>query len=246
MPRSLKLSTAAATMLVLGAAITSAHAQAVALPSGLYAGVDAGAIIPQSISWHASGTSNGVTVVGSGDLNFDPGAAAGIFVGYRFSPWWAIEGNFEYAGLELHSLTGSGTVSGSVSAGGSFTLGLKGHIDTYSNLFNVLFYPYANQGFYGITPYIGGGVGFSNIQTTLDSISAGGVTANVNASDSETDFAANGIIGFDVGVMPNLTIGARYRLLYVNVGSAISGGGIVASNGDFIGHVLTANATWHF
>jgi len=68
----------------------------------------------------------------------------------------------------------------------------------------------------------------------------------VSSNGSETDFAANGILGFDVGVMPSLTIGARYRFLFVDVGSAIAGGGVAASNGDFFGHVITANATWHF
>jgi hypothetical protein len=237
---------AVSVALVLGLASLAAQAQTVAFPGGLYAGIDAGAIIPQSISLHASGSAGGATTVVNGDLNLDAGPATGIFVGYRFSPWAAVEGNFEYAGMELHSITGSGTVTGSLTGSGSFTLGLKGHIDTYNGLFNVLFYPYANQGWYGITPYVGAGVGFSNIHGTLDSISLGGTTAIANSSGSETDFAANGILGFDVGVMPHLTIGARYRFLYVNVGSALSGGGITASNGDFYGHVLTANGTWHF
>jgi hypothetical protein len=42
--------------------------------------------------------------------------------------------------------------------------------------------------------------------------------------------------------MPQLTVGARYRLLFVNTSSNDSG----VSAGDFIGHVITANATWHF
>lgn len=243
---SFKTRVFAAAAFLVSAAFATADAQTVALPGGLYAGIDAGIMIPQSISWHASGTSAGITFSGSGDLNLNPGAAAGIIVGYRFSPWVALEGNFEYAGLELDSITGSGTVSGAVAASGSFKLGLKGHIDTYNGLFNALFYPYANQGFYGIAPYVGAGVGFSNIHGTLDSVSAGGATAIVNASGSETDFAANGILGFDVGVMPNLTVGARYRFLYVNVGSAFAGDGLAASSGDFFGHVISANATWHF
>jgi hypothetical protein len=60
----------------------------------------------------------------------------------------------------------------------------------------------------------------------------------------ETDFAANGILGadFPIPMVPQLTAGVRYRLLFVNTGS--SGGGF--SNDDFIGHVFTANATYHF
>jgi hypothetical protein len=45
--------------------------------------------------------------------------------------------------------------------------------------------------------------------------------------------------------MPQLTVGARYRFLYVNMATS-SNNGAFGSQGDLIGHVITANATWHF
>jgi opacity protein-like surface antigen len=42
-------------------------------------------------------------------------------------------------------------------------------------------------------------------------LSAGGSTASVNASQSETDLAVNGIAGVDLAVTDNLSIGGRYR-----------------------------------
>ena len=81
----------------------------------------------------------------------------------------------------------------------------------------------------------------------VSSTTAFGITTNVNSSATNTDFAANGIAGVDYSVMPQLTVGARYRVLYINTATSSSGsGGLFGSNGDFIGHMFTANATWHF
>jgi len=219
--------------LLAGAAPFAAEAQTMALPHGLYVGVDAGVIVPESISVH--GSSAGVTF--NGDLNFETGAATGITLGYHVTPFIAVEGNFEYAGFDLHSLSGTVSVSGGGSASGS--VGLQGHLDTYNGLFNAIWSPLGAANWNGLSPYLGAGLGFSHINETLNG--AGGVSFST-VTDDETDFAANGIVGVDYAVMPQLTIGARYRLIYVNTSSSDSG----FSNGDFIGHVITANATWHF
>jgi opacity protein-like surface antigen len=109
----------------------------------------------------------------------------------------------------------------------------------YNGLFNAIWSPLGSANWHGLTPYLGAGVGFSHIDESISGI--GGVGFGTT-SQNETDFAANGILGVDFAVMPQLTIGARYRLLYVNTSSTDNG----VSTGDFIGHVITANATWHF
>jgi opacity protein-like surface antigen len=220
--------------LLLGVAPFTAEAQTMALPNGLYLGVDVGAIVPQSISVHS--TSSGVSF--NGDLDFDTGVATGITLGYHVTPVVAVEGNFEYAGFDLHSLSGTVSVSGGGSSSGSVSL--QGRFNTYNGLFNAIWTPLAPAGRYGISPYIGAGIGFSHITESLSGV--GGVSFSSNSD--ETDFAANGIVGadFPIPFVPQLTAGLRYRLLFVNTGSSNSG----ISNGDFIGHVFTANATWHF
>jgi opacity protein-like surface antigen len=65
-----------------------------------------------------------------------------------------------------------------------------------------------------------------------------------NQSHSDTDFAADAIIGFDYAVSPQISIRARYQFLWVI--SASSGNGVTGSNSDFTGHVLTATATFRF
>jgi opacity protein-like surface antigen len=237
----------AVAALLLGAAVpVTAAAQTMSLPNGFYAGIDAGVIVPQSIDFHVSGSSGGQSLTANGDLNFDAGAAAGIVLGYHISPYISVEGNFEYGGFDLDSLSGSATATGPTSGSASGTIGLQGRFDTYSGLFNAIWTPLGTASWHGFSPYIGAGVGFSHIEMSLTGGTISGSTFVTNVSDSETDFAANGIVGFDYAVTPQFSIGARYRLLYVNMGSDASGGGFTFSNGDFIGHMITANASWRF
>lgn len=236
---------------LLGAALlagtaTASHAQTLNLPNGFYVGVNAGVLVPESVSWQVAGTSDGLTLSGSGDINFETGPATGIVLGYRANEWLALEGNFEYAAMDMRTVTGEFTASGAATGSGSLNIGLDGHINSYTTLFNALFYPSARQGWNGLSFYIGGGVGFSAVDATLNRVRISNTTVVLNSSDSETDFAADGIVGVDYPVSPELSIGARYRLIYVNTGSVGSGGGFTASSGDFIGHVITANLTWNF
>jgi opacity protein-like surface antigen len=229
---------AAVAALLLGAAPLSAQAQTMALPHGLYAGLDAGIIVPNSIDIHGSQTVGGTTVSFNGDLNFDTGAATGLILGYHVNPYLAVEGNFEYAGFDIHSLSGTVSVSGGGSTSGS--VGVQGHLDTFNGLFNAIWSPLGAANWHGISPYLGAGLGFSHISQEVTGV--GGASFGSGFSEDDTDFAANGIVGVDFAVMPQFTIGARYRLLYINTSSSDNG----TSTGDFIGHVITANATWHF
>lgn len=235
---------AAVAALLLGVAPFAAEAQTVALPHGLYAGVDAGVIVPESIGVHGSATSGGTTATFNGNLNFETGAATGLTLGLHVNPFLAVEGNFEYAGFDTRSLSGTLTQTGASSA--SVSLGLQGHVDTYNGLFNAIWTPLGEGKWYGFSPYIGAGVGFSHLSESLTGVTFAGTTFTGSASQDNTDFAANGIVGFDYAVMPQLTVGARYRLLYINTASGSSSGSLFGSMDDFIGHVITANATWHF
>ena len=233
---------AAVAALLVGVAPFAAEAQTMALPHGLYVGVDAGVIVPESISLKGSETSGGTTVTFNGDLNFETGAATGLTLGYHVNPFVAVEGNFEYAGFDLHSLSGTVSVSGVGSASGS--VGLQGHLDTFNGLFNAIWSPLGVGNWHGLSPYLGAGVGFSHISQEVTGVA--GTSLASSFSDDDTDFAANGIVGVDYAVMPQLTVGARYRLLYINTASSSSSNGVFGSMDDFIGHVITANATWHF
>lgn len=237
---------AACFFAVVAGAAAGAQAQTVVLPHGLYASVDAGVIVPQSISLHSTASGFGVTSNFNGNLNLDAGPATGFILGWNVLPYLAVEGNFEYANVGIRSISGTSTSSGLFSGSTAFNVGLKGNIDAFNGLFNALWRPLGEGNWYGIKPYIGGGVGFSNITETITGASGGAVIVSGGGSTSQTDFAANGIVGFDVDVMPSLSLGARYRFLYVNMSTSTTAPGVTSSTGDFFGHVITANATWHF
>jgi opacity protein-like surface antigen len=236
---------AACAALAAGFGLPEAQAQ-MATAGNLYVGLNAGVLIPEAISTHQTGTVGSETVTLSGDYNFDTGAAAGLIVGYRLNAWLAVEGNFQYGGVDFSSFTGTGTVTGPVSGSGPINLGVKGHIDTYSGLFNGVLLPAGRAGWMGFSPYIGGGAGFTTWDGTIDSISANGATATLNQSHSETDFAADAIAGVDFALTPQIALGLRYQFLWASLSNLSSGNGITGSNSDFFGHMITATGTWHF
>ena len=232
---------AAAAALLLGIAPMAAKAQTMALPNGLYVGVDVGAIVPQSVHLGLNLSGNGETVTASGHLHFDSGVATGATVGYHVTPVLAVEGNFEYAGFDARSASGTFVATGPVAGTTSGTIGVEGRVNTYNGLVNAIWTPLGPAALYGISPYIGAGVGFSHHHEELTGVA--GVSLGSGLSNDDTAFAANGILGVDFPVIPNLTAGVRYRLLFVNSASSSTG---PLSVGNFFGHVFTANATYHF
>jgi opacity protein-like surface antigen len=204
-----------------------------------YGGLEAGVIIPDDLSLNASGVIGGVASTLSGNLTFNAGPSVGLILGYNLNDYFAAEGNFFYGGFDTDKF--NATLTGF--AAGSFSLSVNGHVDTETFLANAIWRPLGRSNF---TPYIGAGLGFTNFDVTINSLSGGGATAAVNSSSSEADLAVDALVGFDWTATDHWTLGGRYRFLWVNTSSVGSGGGIAASSGNFTAHVLTANATYHF
>jgi len=237
------VSTLALSTLVAALATSPANAQT-ANVGDFYLGLNAGVLIPDDMSFNVPGTNigGGETITASGHFTFDTGAAAGLLVGCHVTEWLAVEGDFQYGVVDFKSLTGSGTATGPIAASGSFNVSVDGYADTYTFLANAIIAPLKLNPWHGFSPYIGGGVGFTTWDGDIDSISANGATAAVNSSHIETDLAADAVAGIDFALIPQLSIGARYQFLYVDLGDIIRG----ASNGNFTGHMITLNATYHF
>lgn len=184
-----------------------------------YVGGTVGVIIPESLHISASGA-----VVGSSDLTFNAGPAFSGLIGYHLNEYLAVEGELGYASFDEDSFAGAS---------------VDGHLNTVFGFGNLIVTPWGRSGF---SPYIGGGIGFTNFDETVNTI--GGVP--VNSSASETDFAANFIAGFQMPVAYRWSVGARYRFVWVNASSTTTNGAVSISQGDFTAHVITANATFHF
>lgn len=205
-----------------------------------YAGITAGAVIPEDVNLSASGTVGGVASSASGKISYKNAAAVSGLVGYHLNDYLAGEAELGYASVDYDHITGSGTV-GSVTFSGTATV--NGHTDVLTGMVDGIVTPMGRS---RISPYVGAGVGFANLDSHLDSVSAAGVTQTVNASESETDFAFNVLAGIDFAVTDSLSLGARYRYLWINTSSSSTSAGLTTKSGDTTAHVITANATWRF
>ncbi|HEX7968885.1 MAG TPA: outer membrane beta-barrel protein [Stellaceae bacterium] len=221
------------TMLTLAALLPAPEAQAqLAQPATMnvgraYVGVSPGVIIPNDLHGTFSGG-----LVGSGDISFKAGPTVTGFIGYHFNDVLAGEGELGFATFDEDKF--SGTFNGvPVSAS------IDGRIDSFVAFGNLIVTPLGRSGF---APYIGGGVGVASLDQKINSIN--GVA--VNTSSSESHFAANLMLGFDIAVARRWSVGGRYRFLWVNASSTDTSGGVTTKQDDFTAHVLTATATFHF
>ncbi len=220
---------------VVFAMLLSAHtAQAQLGPSArmnigqVYVGASAGIIIPSDLHVNFSGD-----LTGSGDYSFSAGPAFTGLVGYHVNDLIAVEGEFGYGGFDYDRFDGS-------FGGTAVTVPASGSVTTVSLLANVIATPFGRPG--GFLPYVGGGIGFANFDSTINALGATGF----NVSSSETDFAANFIAGFDYALDSRWSVGGRYRFLWVNTSSSATNVGVTQSVDNFTAHILTANATYRF
>jgi opacity protein-like surface antigen len=153
---------------------------------------------------------------------FDSGGFGGIGIGYQFNQWFRTDITGEYRG----KTTFSGTDL--IDFGGGFfdTNTMTASKSEWTTLLNA----YVDLGdWYGFSPFIGGGVGFSRntISGFTDlNVPNGGVAF---ASDnSEWNFAWALQAGLAYHITPAMTVELAYR--YLDLGDAQSGD-IVAYNG---------------
>lgn len=162
--------------------------------------------------------------------NDDLGSSAfgGVGAGYALNSWLRFDGTIEYrGGAQLSSVDYyTSTLAGGVTNGKDF---YKANVKSIVGLANV----YVDLGtWYCLTPYIGGGVGFSNnrISGFTDqgfSYGAGGNPGVAGAYFKEgntTNFAWALMAGVSYDVSSNLKLDLGYR--YLNLGKATSGSSV--------------------
>jgi OOP family OmpA-OmpF porin len=219
-------------LLVAGFALAgqTAHAQqapATASIGNAYVGLGAGAIIPQNIDLTFSGA-----LSGSAKGEFKTGWDINGFAGYHVNDYLAGELDLDYGSFDYDKITGNVT-------GVAINAPISGSVDSFLGIANLVATPLGRAGF---SPYIGGGVGLAHFDATVNSV--GGVA--VGSSSSDTDFAADIVVGLDVPLSNRLSLGARYRFLWVNSGSTTTSDGVTTKEGNLTAHLMTANATFRF
>jgi opacity protein-like surface antigen len=186
-------------------------------------GVGIADITQQSSTFNPANVPPGVQYKGN---SLDDSAIIDGGVGYRFNQYFRVD------------VTGEYRASAQYSAIETYNQGFffrprtgQQNADTYRGNVRVvdgLVNGYVDLGtWYGITPFIGGGVGIANINagSVIDNGEGGGI--GYSSGKSTTNFAYAAMAGLDFQVTRNLVFEFGYR--YLNAGSFASGT-IVCSN----------------
>jgi len=197
-------------------------------------GVDAGAFIPNRVSWNGSGTINSLPVVASGQISSNTGSAVGGLFGYAFNDYLNVDLDVGYVSSSFRKFDGTVSVAGLGNFGGSMSL--TGRVETIAGFLNALITPLGTNG--RLTPYFGAGPGLAHSKARLQSFTVGPVTLPVNSTSSETDFAADGVLGFDIKLTRQLELGVAYEYVWINAKHLGSGSGIDANNGSVSGQIV--------
>ena len=215
--------------------------------NGFYVGFGAGADFPSDIPFSVHVNAAGLAVAVTGHVNLDTSAAGSATFGYRFNDYFATEGEFGYADFGISSINLKVSALG-LSKSGKF--GLDGDVETFTGFANLVVTPWGHNRF---TPYIGGGIGFGNTNTKVKSVSVPGLGAlPISQSNSETDFAAQAIVGVDFALTSRFDIGARYKFFWIDSGQtetrSVACGCITAKGelDDFMAQSVMGTATLHW
>lgn len=150
----------------------------------------------------------------------------GIGVGYQFNSWFRADFTGEYrssaqfASVASYDSTPFGGTCGN-------NLAISGRCsDLYTgNIHSAVFLAngYVDLGsWYGLSPYLGAGLGFSNIQVgSFTDHSIGNTGGGYSGTTSTTNFAWALMAGLGYHVSPNLILDMSYR--YLNQGTVASG-----------------------
>ncbi len=180
----------------------------------------------------ASFSHTGVTAASGSfiDESIDNAGSVGVGVGYEFNDWFRADITGEIRGTEgfaavdryLFDCDAAGLASGSCGGGGVITRNNMWRGSLSSSV--VMLNAYANIGtWYGITPFVGGGIGFAfhKVHGVSDfdpsDLGGGGFASDNNT----TSFAWNVQAGLQYDITPNLVIETTYR--YIDLGDAESG-----------------------
>lgn len=206
--------------------INKAHADRINLGDA-YVGVGANLILPSERSISASST----LLTGSGDLHFKTGGGASLYAGVHLNPLLAAEATLGYGAYGYDHV--SGTLNGLCCSAK-----VSGQDNEAIGLVNVLVTPFHS---YGISPYIGGGIGAVYLHSKLNSGTIGGLTYT-GVTDNKAAFAADGLVGADVALGKGFTLGGRYQYIWAATSTTVDR----ISLGDSKANVFTLRGTYAF
>ena len=211
---------------------SSAFSQTLFKQGNSYASLSLGLTFLNDIDFSADASAGNHTVNAAGELTFDTGASAGVTIGYILSNLVRTELELGYTEMDYDEVKGELTLTsgGNTLATVGGAAALSGEIETLNGLASVIFTPSAS-GLEGVpflhllsdllgnfTPLVGGGIGFSDWESKINSATTSGGTLTINGEESDTDFLAAALVGLEYNVGQNLTAAVTYRHLWIDSG----------------------------
>lgn len=165
------------------------------------------------------------TPFGNSKLNAKTGEAISIAYGYQFNTFLKAEIEGGYLRADFKSLDNIGTVSGNTSSFIGFGNG-------------ILNIPISSD----FSVYTGGGIGFANTHAEFSNIAS----IPVALTQDKTSFAAQGIAGIDYAISTSLSIGARYKYLWIANQQDFTVLGVTVHQDNAAAHLFSATLTYRF
>lgn len=177
-------------LLLVGAFVFTSPALAI---DGMYVSGNVGAVMLSDSDIHVDGS-------GIGDVGYDTGYVLTVAVGRKVE-YVRLEGELGYRANDMEGYQYSDS---------SITASLGGDVKTLSFMVNAYFDIDTGTSF---TPFIGGGIGFANVDVELKGrvVENGEVIFDESGGDDETVFAYQGIVGVAFAMSDNTSLDLSYR-----------------------------------
>ena len=159
--------------------------------TGFYVKADAGGNITQDVDLEEFFG----PVAPDTKVKFDPGPRFAFAGGYQLTPWFALEGEVGFLYNKLDSITGASRVDDAWFINVPFLVNGK--------------FQWPNRS--PITPYIGAGVGFSEVILDVDEISLGGTT--LHGDNADTVFAYQAFAGLRYRINERMGLSLEYHFV---------------------------------
>lgn len=149
-----------------------------------------------------AGDTDGRTFAGAPlETRYDEVIAFGVGAGAVIDSRFEIGAEFFYAGTQIDGMTTGGV-----------TFPIDSDITTFGGMMNAY---YRHPLDFGVTPYIGGAFGFASVSVEEDRATAAG--ANFFVPDQEEVVPAAAVdVGFDYALNETVSVGPRYRYLWID------------------------------
>jgi len=167
-----------------------------------YVSINMGAVLLNDSDYSDSGTYyDGYSFIDKGELSFDTGFGVTAAIGNDFKNGFRAEVEFGFRGNDIDDADGTYAEyfpNGDLDFTVDYTGGFRGEVYSSSLMFNGFIDLVPNG---TVSPFIGAGVGFANIDADLD----------YYGSEDDNVFAYQFAAGMAFAVTPNMKIDLQYR-----------------------------------